>query len=426
MKFKEKYPEQYDIYLYEKGIKFNQWIKSVVEHSSMKKLKNSYIVKIHLNNCGIDKPIFSGGISYKGATNSLDKIVITNKLITIDSKRSAIINPKKILDNDSNTIHIQIIKSLLFYYLYVGKYVAISSIKITREKNEIIEEFTLPNNGTPIIQVLNSSFLINNQINFNIENLKDLFENNEKALTLYNSISYILKANVAKESSDKFEKLWKSFNSIYRYLGNGESENKCQRIIRSLIINNESNFQLSKNKITQLDKVILREKIRFRDLILNDYKTKNLTVTFIAFIYRYSDHRICDILKDTLVYREKFIKDISSIENVERKFSKFEHITHIYQNCKNNSSENCIYNSVIEHLENNINNTTTSDIEVVLFICIKYAYYIRNQIFHAEKHDLSFKFTKNNLTDELDWLNDILETLILELISNNNLWEVSE
>ena len=68
------------------------------------------------------------------------------------------------------------------------------------------------------------------------------------------------------------------------------------------------------------------------------------------------------------------------------------------------------------------NPVTNTELEITVFICIKYCYYLRNKIFLAEKQDLTFRFAKNNLIFELEWVNEILETLIIELISANLSW----
>ena len=422
IKFKVIYPEAYDVYFYEKKTTFDNWIQSVVKHSSMKRLKNLYRVQILFKTDDDIENIYSENIGYKGSIGNTDSIIISNREINISAERSSIINPKSILDNDTNTIHTQIIKSLLFYYLYYKKFVEIESISIKREKSTVLQEFKLPNTDIKLNQVLDSTFKISNEFNFEIQHLSSIFENNEKSYALFNAISYLLKANIINESSGKFEKLWKAFNSIYRYFGNGKNENECHRIIRKFLIDNNAVFNLSIDKVKHFDKNLLRQKLRLRDLILNDYETKNLTVTFLSFIFRYSDQRICELLKETLVFREEYLKDILSINNVESKFNQLTNITPLYNSCKNNPSTDCIYNKVTEYLDNNINNNTSSDIELVVFICIKYAYYVRNKIFHAEKHDLSFRFIDNKLTDELEWINDILETLILELIKSNDSW----
>jgi hypothetical protein len=116
-----------------------------------------------------------------------------------------------------------------------------------------------------------------------------------------------------------------------------------------------------------------------------------------------------------------------SINNVESKFNRLPNINFLYSTCSiQDNPSNCIYNKVTNYLDKNFNDTVVSDMEVASFICIKYSYYLRNKIFHAEKHDLSFRLIDNKLTDELDWINNFLETLVLELIKTNTSWVESE
>lgn len=425
LKFKQTYPEIYDIYTYEKKQKFDEWIESVVKHSPKKKLKNTYNITVSfiINNSNIAETIiYSNNIPYKNSSGNLDQLKITNESIYIKAERTAIINPKDILENDVNTINTQIIKSLLFYYLHFGEFIEISSIKITREKSNILQEYNLPNKDTNIQQVLNEKFKIDKSYNFSSQQLISIFSIDDKSIAVFNATSYLLKAQSTNESSEKFEKLWKSFNSIYRYIGKSENENECHRELRKFLITNKTLFPLSTAKVSTLNKTILRKKLRLRDLILNDYKTKNLTVTYLSFIFRYTDHRISELLSETLVYREQFLKEIFSIDKVQSKFNNLTNITSMYNTCIGNSSANCIYNLVTNYLKANIDNKVVSDIELIAFICIKYSYFIRNKIFHAERHDLSFRFIKNYQVDEIDWINDILEILVIELLTNNNSW----
>ena len=389
------------------------------------KRKNIYNIKISFNyNSKISEEIiFSKEIPYKNSLGNLDKLKISNKFLEIRAERTAIISPKIILENDINTIHIQIIKSLLFYYLHFGKFIEISSIHITREKSKILEEFIIPNNNIKIQQVLNKTFLLKQSYSFNSLHLQSIFNTDDKSIAIFNSTSYLLKALSSDESSEKFEKLWKAFNSIYRYIGKSENDNTCHIELRKYLINNKSLFPLSTTEVSSLDKKFLRNNLRLRDLILNDYKTKNRTVSFLSFIYRYTDSRISELLQETLVYKEKYLKEINSIKNVEKKFNNLGNITQLYQSCKNNPSTNCIYNKVVNYLQQNIDTNIVSDIEVITFICIKYSYFIRNKIFHAEKHDLSFRFIENNQVGEIKWINNILEILIVELLQNNDRWD---
>jgi hypothetical protein len=421
-KFQEIYPEAFDIYTYEKGNTFESWIESVIQHSPRKKLKNIYQISIIFNYLSNkNENILTDKIPYIGFVNEYDEIKISTHSIFIKAERNAIYSPKHILDNETNTIHTQIIKALIVYYFHIGKYIEIKSINITREKTKILDKYSIPNDKEELEQVLPHNYSFLNACIVSSKELSSLFKTDDKSIALFNATSYVLKGIATKEPSEKFEKLWKAFNSIYRYIGQSKNDNECHIKTREFLLNNQSLFLNCKNIAQSLTKEILRDKIRFRDLILNDYETKELTVSFIAFIYRYSDSRIANILFETLVYRDEFLKDILSLKNVESKFNKFNHIRHLYSDSQGQHKE-YIYDEIIKYLQTHITNNIENDMEIIAFICIKYGYYIRNKIFHAEKYDLSFRFIKSKQLNELDWLNEILTTLVLELIYNNDKW----
>ncbi|WP_172126368.1 hypothetical protein [Arcobacter acticola] len=318
-----------------------------------------------------------------------------------------------------SNIHTQITKSLLYFYIKKRNFSEIKSITVSRKKDKILETTTIPKENYQIEQVVEKYFNINE--NYILNNINDIFLTNDKSISLFNSLSYLVKALNTQESSHKFERLWKAFNAIYRYIGKSENDNTCHINLRDFLLSNDSLFNYSKKIVNNYDRKILRKKIQFRNLILNDYPTKNHTVSFIAFLYRYTDSRLLQILKETLPYREEFIKTINSIDKVESKFNKLG-LSTIYDNCKTKQNT-CIYNEIVNSLDSKINMNNQSDIEIVAFICIKYAYFLRNKIFHAEKHDLSFKFIKNNLLYEIDWINNILESVIIELLNCNTEWD---
>ena len=47
---------------------------------------------------------------------------------------------------------------------------------------------------------------------------------------------------------------------------------------------------------------------------------------------------------------------------------------------------------------------------------------LKKQNISCRKNDLTFRFAKNNLIFEIDWINNLMETLIVELISINKQW----
>jgi len=417
--FKTRYPEAYDVYLYEKKHNFDKWIQQIIDISPKKKTRNIYLIEVNFDSSQDSIEYFNGFISYIGASTKLDKCCITSSSIYIEAERNTIISPIDILINDTNTIHTQITKCLLYFYIHKRKFSEMKSITVSRKKDKILETITIPKENYQIEQVVEKYFYINE--NYTLDNINDIFLTNGKAISLFNSLSYLVKALNTQESSHKFERLWKAFNAIYRYIGKSENDNTCHINLRNFLLSKESLFNYSKTIVKDFDHKILRKKIQFRNLILNDYSTKNHTVSFVAFLYRYSDSRLLHILKEILPYREEFIKTINSIDKVESKFNQLG-LSVIYNNCKTKQNI-CIYDEVINYLDSKINEKHQSDIEIVAFICIKYAYFLRNKIFHAEKHDLSFNFIKNNLLYEIDWINNILESLVIELLNCNGEWD---
>lgn len=189
------------------------------------------------------------------------------------------------------------------------------------------------------------------------------------------------------------------------------------------MIKNEILFLNSKNIVKNEETSDLRKKIQFRNLILNDYPTPSHTVGYISFLQRNTDKRLLTILQDTLSYREENIKKISSVDKLEKRFNDL-NLSGLYGIIKSDPN-NLLITEVKKKLGQDIRNNIKSDIEIVTFICVKYAYFLRNKIFHAEKHDLSFRFIKNNLLYEIDWINCILESVIIELINCNSIWDNS-
>jgi hypothetical protein len=417
--FKNRYPEAYDIYLYEKKQNFENWILQIIKIAPKKKTRNTYTINITFDCPEENTEYFNGGIKYSIDGLKFDKCSINSSSIKIEAERNTNIQPIDILTNDSSTLHTQITKCLLYYYIHRRKFSKITSITVSRKRDTVFVTVTIPKENIEIEQVVEQNFYINE--NYILNDIDDIFLMGDKSIALFNGLSYLLKALNTNESSNRFESLWKAFNSIYRYIGKNENENTCLINLRTFMVNNESLFNYSKNIVKNYETSELRKKIQFRNLILNDYPTKNHTVAYIAFLFRNTDKRLLNILLDTLPYREENIKTISSIDKLEGKFNGL-NLSHLYNIIKANP-DSLLLNEVKKRIEQSIKNNIKSDIEVVIFICVKYAYFIRNKIFHAEKHDLSFKFIKNNLLYEIDWINNVFESLIVELINCNSEWD---
>ena len=421
IKFKDLYPDVYDIYNYEKKSRFDSFITSSIKTFAKNKIKHNYSINIRFDapDISISREVF--GMEYKGSSDTNDELVIENDTLTIKCNRTAKINLINIVFSESSSIHNQIIKSLIYYYIRVNRFVPIQHISINRIKQTGEETMlALPTSKIGIEQILNDKF---SGIDISTANINDIFKINDKSKAIQYALTYLMKSKITNEESERFEKLWKSFNSIYYYFGNGANENECHRLMRNFIIANPTLFPKSLHRARNITAKELQEKVRFNELLSNDYDTKEKIVSFIAFIFRYQNKIICKNLLDNISYFEADLKDIFSVDNVENKFNKFDYIKDLYHNNKSSTDSEIIFKRITGYLEDKVKNpVTNTELEITVFICIKYCYYLRNKIFHAEKQDLTFRFAKNNLIFELEWVNEILETLIVELISANLSW----
>lgn len=421
IKFKHKYPDIYDIYSYEKKSKFDDFVQNSIKTFPQKKINHNYSVKVLFKDSinKISKETIE--IEHK-KSDKKDELIVEKNQITINCNRTAKINLINIVFSDNNTIHNQIIKSLIYYYIKADNFNEIQKISIHRIKKTGEEEviLSLPSSKILIEQILSDKF---QGIDILPNDILVIFKKEDKAESLQYALTYLLKSKITSEPSERFEKLWKSFNSIYYYIGNGANENECHRLMRKFIIDNKSKFSKSVDKVKIITYDDLNEKVRFADLLQNDYDSKEKIVSFIAFIYRYENELILKSVLENLEHFNSYLKTVFTVDKVENKFNKFSSIKHIYQTHKSSSDPEIIFKIVKRYLEDNIKNPKiNTEIELVVFLCIKYSYYLRNKIFHAEKEDLTFRFAKNNLILEIDWINDILETIITELIVINSLW----
>ncbi|MCT4697624.1 hypothetical protein [Tenacibaculum haliotis] len=419
--FKDKYPNIFDIYSYEKKGKLDDFILNSIKTFPQKKTKHNYSIRILLKETNIEISDEKLEIEHTNINEIKDELIINKNTITINCNRKAKINLNNIIFSEKNSIHNQIIKSLIYYYIKINAFVKIKSItihRLTKTNDEII--LALPNNGILIEQILNNKF---SGVNVSSQSILDIFKNNDKANSIQFALTYLLKSKTTSEPSERFEKLWKSFNSIYYYFGNGLNENESQRLIRKFILENQQLFTNSLDNLKNITSQVLKEKVRFYELLANDYNTKEKIVSFIAFINRYQNSKICKNILDNLSYFEKDLKNIFTVDKIESKFNRFDNIKQIYNSNKKSSDTEIIYKEVKSYLQENVKNPKPNkEVEILVFICIKYCYYLRNKIFHAEKQDLTFRFAKNNLIIEIDWINNILESLIIELISANQQW----
>ena len=126
-------------------------------------------------------------------------------------------------------------------------------------------------------------------------------------------------------------------------------------------------------------------------MILNDYETRAKNQALVDFVFRYHDGRIMELFREKLACRRAFLHN--DPRNLE---------------------------TIIDNYLNQ-NSGVRIDAELVTILTIKYAYFVRNKVFHGEVTDGTFKVMPNNIDNEMTKLNQLLEVIVLELMENYHL-----
>jgi hypothetical protein len=350
--------------------------------------ENNYTIEICFDQKIQNKKLFIGSVPYFGSSSFSDRFEICTDKIIIQAKRSALIPLENIFYNHFSSLYNQIIKSLLFIYSTNRVFAPIKKIYISRARNnKILDEKRL--DSTQINQVLDSSFKLNYRINS--DKLQQMFIDDQKGQGTLFAISYLLKANTSKNEGDKFERLWKSFNRLYTLIGKDSQDFTCLRNLRQFIVDNPSVLILSTKKITSLDSKKLRNSIRWRSMLLDNFDTEAKTESFRDFVLRYNDKRIMEVLLETKYgFREDYLKKKGFFDVVEK------------------------------HIQDSISNNIIIDNEIITLLTGKYMYFVRNKSFHGEKIDSTFRLHVNKEDIELKFLNSILEPYLIDLINAND------
>ncbi|MDP2594825.1 hypothetical protein [Alteromonas stellipolaris] len=349
--------------------------------------KNKYRITINmetsLSNLLLDKE----QIPYPQSQSYRDELTVKENRIEIISMRSGIVDLKGVFLNHQSALYRQITKSLVYYYCATRKPTQIKKIKIERMTKKFSTEVVL--NKKDITQVVNSEAEIGALQNINLNALKLVFLENRKAHGFLFGLTYLIKSLHADSKLGMFENKWKAFNAIYKAAANATKDFDCHLFIRNDLIDNPNFYPLILGKVSELTGQDIRANTRWIKFIHNNYSTINQTRAFKDFVLRNEDYRIKKIVYDTLTVRETFLK------------------------------EKGFYDEVVNHL--NTDEATVNNSHLAATLCIKYAYFARNKLMHAENIESGFRLVPlNKEENELSWLSSLLVLLIQDLININH------
>lgn len=336
-----------------------------------------------LKNIDIEYP-YSGNATFK------DNLIVKEKSIKLISLRSKANDLENLFYNGNMTIVSQITKALVYYYCVTGESNEITSITITRHFKEQLQKTEVIKKAQ-ISQIITKTCDLSILKQINITELETIFEETKKGYDLIYALTHLINSCTSDKSFIRFEKLWKAFNSIYKLKEGNHKDSTCLQKLREHMIINILDYPISTSFVSSFSKDEIFNNISWRKMIINDFDTESKTGYFKGFIERISDIRLIQIIDETITIRQAFLTNKGLLTDV------------------------------INHINNKLLQNHNSDIEVVAFLCLRYMYYLRNKVMHAERVDPNFHLLKNDSNEELKvkWCNEVLVRLLIDLININ-------
>lgn len=345
---------------------------------------NKYIVKVTFDkrrpecNVGTVNSHYPFGQAYE------DEFSFHDNHFILTASRSKRYPDGSILSKSANTINTQLVKGLLFYYAIAADFPRIKNITITLRRPHGAD-FTYTDCDKahitqPLVDPGQKNFV------FREDDISIIFDETDKGRAMRIALSYWITGIATKERYYRFDRLWRSFNRLFLYHGNTSKEFNGMTDMRQFIINHPILFPQTLSITDAYTSQDLRS-FNWRQLILNDYDTPKKTQAFHDFILRYSDVQIMDLFDEMLPYRDAYLTAFG------------------------------LKNSVTAHIAANRN---PFPIEKIPLLSLKYAYFVRNKMFHGEIPDSTFKVHTDENDILIDRINAILSSLIFELLSHSD------
>lgn len=348
---------------------------------------NEYRITIDMDASSSGVLLNKEQVPYPQSQSYFDEFTIKENKIEIVANRSGVVDFHGIFLNHQSALYRQITKSLVYYYCATRKPVKIKKIKVEHSTKKSSSQFSL--NKKDINQIVDSKAELESLKDLDLDALRVIFLENNKAHGFLFGLTYLIKSLQADSKHGMFENQWKAFNAIYKAAANATRDFDCHHFIRNDLIENPRSYPLVLDKVSGLTEQIIRSNTRWIKFIHNDFSTVRQTGAFKDFLLRNEDHRLIKVFRKTLSVREDFLKAEG------------------------------FYDEVIEHL--NANETRVNDSHLAATLCIKYAYFARNKLMHAESIEAGFRLVPLNKEEkEVTWLSSILVLLIMDLINANH------
>lgn len=342
-------------------------------------------INIRFKRAGQKTHLYNGTFKYRSATTSTDFLEISNKTVLIKMTRRA--SKTSPLQAHNSTFHKQIIKSLCFYYILERRPNPIKDVTLTKQ-NSAASTTTNSIPGSMLKQVVGKTADLSALATIESAKAAILLSETPTGRAVLNASTHLIKSLDSSSAFERFEKLWRAFNALYKAFAKQNSDHACHVALRDHIRQNPALFPLSIAKVAPLTAADIRANIRLNQMILNNYPTQAKAPAFADSITRNSDPRILELYRNSLPIREAFLNTAGRLA------------------------------PVTAHITAGIAANIACDADVLATLCIKYMYFVRNKMAHAEKIDHGFSFLHGSADEsEISWLAPYLEALVIDLIN---------
>lgn len=339
-------------------------------------------------------PIGHLNVPYRaGAVVKNDRVIFYYKKFVLKAERRVLYTQSNILSNSNLAIHQAIERCLLLYYANCSNFPRINNIRIevTRSDGTFEYEYITDKNTTPLL--FDES--VNRDLHHRFMPTQEYLGLDPKGKALRISLSYWLEAINAKTKHIRFEHAWTAFNTIYTHYGKCVQEKDNHIYIRNQIRANEPHFTRTKNGVSHLNSITLRN---YRWEVWLNNKLKNRFGTVEPVMMGISDSRLKNIFSR-----------LYSKPQTQRYYTSVDPAKHASLQAK--------LSAIITMLAAPGGN---DDLELAFFICINYAYFLRNQRIHGGSINSFCKISPSAEDREFENVSDKLIVMIKELYEAQN------
>lgn len=353
-----------------------------------------YQIEIRLRNaCGAE---FVGQVPYYNSGARRDTVRFEKGRIVIEAERKHRIMEADVFMNLQHSLYNQLVKVLLLHYCQAGSQAGVTAVSVSEVK------------GTRTVQLFSRTFGADKQpfcafdapIPFDLEALKGMLEEDDNAYRLRIVVMHWLNhGKYAGDRQRRLESLWRTFERLCEYHLHEPLDRRFKvsdgltAMITELMTHSACYPHVA--PVVAPETTDTLRVLRWQEMIRNNYPesaTRSRLPRYreykASLIDPFFDERAVQLMLDVLVYRGGELQRYG------------------------------LYNTIDTDLRAKLAMHQQRDMDVVALL-IHYIYFLRNRLFHGQLLLRVSVFDDANVDNmRLDFLNNLLATLNVELINN--------